>query len=273
MRSKEFPEGKLIRSAQMRPMGKSVIGGTAIDVKTFSQMLFGDDIKKISDYVVSYDHEASKTKSIPEREHKGTYVLSHAFINGHGHAIAGYMSRGSYKIFDSNFTRPISLDWQKHPMLLKKHFDTYYPKNNGGGEIHIKASYINTKKILPNNPPELRFNFTKLNNKKNLSRYPAESYLKFFRNLYTESNFKNSNKNNMKKFLTQSNNPNTIKLQRYIIYKNSVPLSNGGVNRRVLMRRLYRLKFKKEAPSNLSDKQLFKSVVNLPDIYNSFYGF
>jgi hypothetical protein len=221
--------------------------------------------------VITSDYEASKTKSIPERE--GTYVLSHAFIYGHGHAIAGYLSRGSYKIFDSNFTRPISLDWQKHPMLLKKHFDTYYLKNNGGGEIHIRASYINTKKILPNKPPELRFNFTKLNNKKNLNRYPAESYLKFFRNLYRESNFKNSNKNNMKKFLTQSNNLNTLKLKLYIIYKNSLPVSSSSLNRRVLMRRLYRLKFKKEAPSNLSDKQLFKSVLNLPDIYNSFYGF
>lgn len=265
MRGIEFPEGKLIRSSHLRANKENVSGGNLyIDSENFSEVLFEDP--GIRNAIIYGKLIKNPKESIPEKI--GNYVLSHAIISGEisknnnkksfGHGIAGYKSRGRYMIFDSNKTQPQFLDWRKSPKLLELYFDMEYDYEDAN--INIYLIYLNRKMItLLNSRPEVQFNRNTYNNRRSIHRYPRQSILKFFRQFYNASNFTNSNKNNLKKaFNSHSNlsNKNLNKIKQYIELKNNP--ANG--NFRVKLRRMYRLKYGKPAPSHFTNKQIILSL-------------
>lgn len=258
MRGIEFPEGKLIRSSHMRSNLENVVGGaTVIDNIHFSEFLFG----KNSHDVVIYN--TSDTN--PPRSVKG-YTLSHGTISGtgtgkdRGHAIAMYISRGKPMIFDSNYEKPFQFDWINHREELIKYFENMYGYKNV--KTNTTFTYIRNN-IINYNKPEMSFNVTKFNKTKSLNRYPNAYILKFFREVYNSSNFINSNNNNIRNYINKKQNYKKIRTIRS--YLNAGMNLIGIGNTRVKLRRMYREKFKKPAPSNMTNENIAKAI-NKPEL-------
>jgi hypothetical protein len=251
----------------MRHSNQNVHGGNILDVESFTEMLFDEKYPKD----VSHEDLTNKTESIPERHYPGNirstfnrYELSHAYIACYGHAIAGYRTKGNkYMIFDSNFPRPFELNWQKNPQLAKKYLaDTYGSPGENSGKFHVITTYIKyVKTPNVNKPPEMRFNNGR---DKSLYRYSKQGFLKLFKKHYSASNFKNSNRDNLRKYLNANNvtvMSNLTKIVKYVSVKNLTSKRND-VNMRVILRRQYRNTFGTNAPSNMTNSQIYSKIVN-----------
>jgi hypothetical protein len=283
MRGKVFNEGKIVRNIGMRRGNQNIknAGGTKEDVPKFMDRIFTEDERYT--YFMVHEFHPAGTQSIPEKvsnrsvyggykkpsrnlmNKQWRYELSHAFIDyswldvhgkRHGHAIAGYKSRGRYMIYDSNDNEPKIINWQNNPQDVKHYLQERYGKETL--KFGITATYI--KHLKPSNynkPPLFKSDNNNFSTKYIMLK--NRKLLNYFRNAYNKTNFINTN-NNIKNVFNKGLIGNKSKMIEYMILKNMNKNVNGTVPKLLpRLRRMYRIKYGKPAPPGGSNVNFFKN--------------
>lgn len=153
-RGLQFKHANLIRNVGLRRNEHMVSGGSMSDTEKFMDYLFpgvwSSDLKKAKSV---FYKKINNPKSPIERK-IGKFELSHAYIaadgnTSMGHAITGYYcpAQNAFLIYDSNFMKPIEVDWTKDFDGVKQYFASkYWP----GKETHlfIRALYVDKTATL-----------------------------------------------------------------------------------------------------------------------------
>lgn len=231
MRGIEFPESKLVRSSGLRNSNQRVSGGSERDVYVFNDILFNGHQ---SNFIRSEHLENPKA---PIREQ----YLSHAYILYGTHAIAGYIGiDGNPMVYDSNEKLPRYIDWVRNPRNVLSYFRVKYG-GNSNTVFKMVVTYVFPYRHSNAPSPETRvFNKSTFNRSRAI-RYSKNNYVRLFKNMYSQNDFKNMN---TYKSMTSPKTGNDI--TRLINY----------VNKGVLLRKKYREQFGKNAPKNLSNQNI-----------------